>query len=277
MRNDKNNTPEIHISNDKDHTPELLFNKIKRRVAGKWEDSDETLVRYVIDNIDQLKESTDEELAIKANNTVDNVHNLCHKLGYFGFNEFKRAVLQFHAIITNEYAPTGNKIPISDTIEILTQVIGSDLTQYLQHIDLPSLNKVVQIMSKYQDSLIISDDDTFLSACYLAQHLKAIRKNAVVLNHVNTKQSLINAAQKVDYLVFFLLNDSSTVIEAKAEQLKNLNKPLILFTTSANHKFIPLVSTTLLIAESSHMIGSRAHLSFQLNTFGLIDLLALLI
>ncbi len=265
------------MSNSKDNTPALLFDKIRRRAAGNWDDSDEKLVRYVVDYIDQIKEITASELALNTGNNIAAVHNLCHKLGYFGFNEFKHSVLQFHSIIANDHAPTGNQIPISNSVEQLSQALSADLTQYISQLDLPVLNKVVQVMRESLDVLILTDERTAVSAAYLAQHLKEMHKNAIVMDPVNTNQSLINTALKMDYILMFSLGDSSISAQAKVDQLKDLNKPFILFTINPTDKLIPFVNTTMVIAQPFHKIGSRTHLGFQLNTFALIDLLALLI
>lgn len=265
------------MSNSKDNTPELLFDKIRRRAAGNWDDSDELLVRYVVNYIDQVKEITVSELALNTGNTASAVHNLCHKLGYFGFNEFKHSVLQFHSIITNDHAPTGNQIPISNTIEQLSTSVSTDLAQYLSHLDLPTLNKVVQIMRESLDVLILTDERTALSAAYLAQQFKAVHKNALVMDPVNTNQSLINTALKMDYIIMFSVGDNSISVQAKVDQLKDLEKPFILFTISSADKLIPLVSTAMVIAQPMHKIGTRTHEGYQLNTFALIDLLGLLI
>ena len=255
----------------------LIIEKLK--LKEKMSDNEESIADFILGLGEELKKYSTRNIADATYTSPATVVRLCKKLGFAGFDDFKKQFLKEIDYLNRQYGKIDANFPFQkdDTMMNVAYKISQlyedtikDSISLLHH---DSLQKALNLL-KYSESIHIYSFGTTLNlAESFKEKMLKIGKNVIISNNINYQLYEANCIPKGDIAILISYSGETKKIICVAETCKKRGIPIIVISSFGGNTLSKMASCNLTMSTKESMFYNIGDFSTHLAIHFILDVL----
>lgn len=255
----------------------LIIEKLK--LKEKMSDNEESIADFILGLGEELKKYSTRNIADATYTSPATVVRLCKKLGFAGFDDFKKQFLKEIDYLNRQYGKIDANFPFQkdDTMMNVAYKISQlyedtikDSISLLHH---DSLQKALNLL-KYSESIHIYSFGTTLNlAESFKEKMLKIGKNVIISNNINYQLYEANCISKGDIAILISYSGETEKIICVAETCKKRGIPIIVISSFGGNTLSKMASCNLTMSTKESMFYNIGDFSTHLAIHFILDVL----
>lgn len=255
----------------------LIIEKLK--LKEKMSDNEESIADFILGLGEELKKYSTRNIADATYTSPATIVRLCKKLGFAGFDDFKKQFLKEIDYLNRQYGKIDANFPFQkdDTMMNVAYKISQlyedtikDSISLLHH---DSLQKALNLL-KYSESIHIYSFGTTLNlAESFKEKMLKIGKNVIISNNINYQLYEANCISKGDIAILISYSGETEKIICVAETCKKRGIPIIVISSFGGNTLSKMASCNLTMSTKESMFYNIGDFSTHLAIHFILDVL----
>lgn len=255
----------------------LIIEKLK--LKEKMSDNEESIADFILGLGEELKKYSTRNIADATYTSPATIVRLCKKLGFAGFDDFKKQFLKEIDYLNRQYGKIDANFPFQkdDTMMNVAYKISQlyedtikDSISLLHH---DSLQKALNLL-KYSESIHIYSFGTTLNlAESFKEKMLKIGKNVIISNNINYQLYEANCIPKGDIAILISYSGETEKIVCVAETCKKRGIPIIVISSFGGNTLSKMASCNLTMSTKENMFYNIGDFSTHLAIHFILDVL----
>lgn len=255
----------------------LIIEKLKSKE--KMSDNEESIADFILGLGEELKKYSTRNIADATYTSPATIVRLCKKLGFAGFDDFKKQFLKEIDYLNRQYGKIDANFPFQkdDTMMNVAYKISQlyedtikDSISLLHH---DSLQKALNLL-KYSESIHIYSFGTTLNlAESFKEKMLKIGKNVIISNNINYQLYEANCIPKGDIAILISYSGETEKIICVAETCKKRGIPIIVISSFGGNTLSKMASCNLTMSTKESMFYNIGDFSTHLAIHFILDVL----
>lgn len=255
----------------------LIIEKLK--LKEKMSDNEESIADFILGLGEELKKYSTRNIADATYTSPATIVRLCKKLGFAGFDDFKKQFLKEIDYLNRQYGKIDANFPFQkdDTMMNVAYKISQlyedtikDSISLLHH---DSLQKALNLL-KYSESIHIYSFGTTLNlAESFKEKMLKIGKNVIISNNINYQLYEANCIPKGDIAILISYSGETEKIICVAETCKKRGIPIIVISSFGGNTLSKMASCNLTMSTKESMFYNIVDFSTHLAIHFILDVL----
>lgn len=255
----------------------LIIEKLK--LKEKMSDNEESIADFILGLGEELKKYSTRNIADATYTSPATVVRLCKKLGFAGFDDFKKQFLKEIDYLNRQYGKIDANFPFQkdDTMMNVAYKISQlyedtikDSISLLQH---DSLQKALNLLKYSQSIHIYSFGTTLNLAESFKEKMLKIGKNVIISNNINYQLYEANCIPKGDIAILISYSGETEKIICVAETCKKRGIPIIVISSFGGNTLSKMASCNLTMSTKESMFYNIGDFSTHLAIHFILDVL----
>lgn len=250
----------------------LIAEKLKQR--DQLSEAELSIADYILKLGVELEHYSTRNLAEETYTSPATVIRLCKKLGFSGFEEFKRELLKEFQYLDHPEEDVDRNFPFSkdDTMmraaNSISQLYEDTIRDTMELLSYPVLQKAVRLLERSRNIFIFSAGTAINQAESFREKMLKIGKRVSISNNLNYQLYEAGCMTPEDVAVIISYSGETEKMLQVAAECRKLGAPLIAVTSLGENSLSRLAACTLTVSSKEslfHNIGDfSTHVSVQL-------------
>lgn len=251
----------------------------KLNLKEKMSESEESIANFVLGLGEDLKKYSTRNIAEATYTSPATIIRLCKKLGFKGFDDFKKQFLKEIDYLDRQYGKVDANFPFKkdDTMMNAAYKISQlyvdtikDTMSLLHH---DSLQQALNLL-KYSQSIHIYSFGTALNlAESFKERMLKIGKNVIISNNMNYQLYEVNCIPKGDIAILISYSGETEKIIHMAETCQKRGIPTIVISSFGEKTLSKMGSCKLIMSTKESMFYNIGDFSTHLSIHFILDVL----
>lgn len=244
------------------------FFEITSRYISTLNNSEKEIYNYIIENMDEIKNSTVRETSSKLFISPATFIRFLRKIGFSGYSDFITVLKYTGKVVEDDYDPF---VVSQDKyrVEYLKNVNES-----IRVLEKDKMKEIVQLLCNKPRLIVIARAMNKAVAHYFEYLFSGLGFEVVFPEDHYYRKMLLNNIHNTDLVFFITYSGEDPELIHAIEDLKMRSQATIISITSANNNTIQNLSTINLYVFADYILYNGIDLTSRISMIGIIDLLA---
>lgn len=251
----------------------------KLNLKEKMSDNEESIADFILGLGEELKKYSTRNIAESTYTSPATVVRLCKKLGFKGFDDFKKQFLKEIEYLDRQYGKVDANFPFKkeDTMmhaaHKISQLYEDTIKDSMSLLHHDALQKAVNLL-KYSQSIHIYSFGTALNlAESFKERMLKIGKNVIISNNMNYQLYEANCIPKGDVAILISYSGETEKIICVAETCKKKGIPIIAISSFGENTLSKMATCKLTMSTKESMFYNIGDFSTHLSIHFILDIL----
>ena len=229
--------------------------------------SEQKVAQYILSNSDEVVNLSINELALLAEVCESTIVRFTRKIGFVGFQDFKKELIRFESIQTkveNQVDNTPKEITYGHILKSLSETKG--------FIDEKTIRQAAQVLYQAKKIYIFAVGTSGITAQHISNRLKRLGMTVEYVQDSHL-QSIDAALTKKEDVVLAVSTSGNTKDVLQCVQLSKQNKTTVIGITNYLKSAISQTADLSLIASSKEFSSDSGSFSATISQLYLVDIL----
>lgn len=253
----------------------LIIEKLNKQE--KMTDIEQTIAAFFIENSEHLGEMSARFIASEIYTAPSTIVRFCQRLGFKGFNDFKKAYMEEKNYLTAHFkdidpnAPFSEKdryVTLASKLSVLYQETAMDTLSLMNH---DTLQKVTQMLTSCENIFVCSAGDAIEIGRMFKNRMIKIGKKVVVEERTDNLFYEACYANKNDCFILLSYSGETDRLLKVAKKLAERKIPSIAVTSYGNNSLSELIPCAVYTSTREKLIDNLGNFSAMLSFSYIMD------